>query len=105
MKKIDFFYSAVCIVQHCKMSILIKQLEKELSNPDINLEKIKEYESKLAEEYNYVTEEYRHMFCKLQIARENKQQQLFDKCSHKYTTYSEYHNERYSICDKCGHEK
>jgi len=87
------------------MSKLIKQLEEHLSNSNMNMEEIIQYETKLSNEYNKVTEEYRIMFSRLEIEHNKKQQQIYNDCSHKYKTFCEYHNERYFVCEICGHEK
>lgn len=85
--------------------MLIKEIENGLADANIDLEKIMEYEEKLTEEYNTITEKYRILFRKLNTERKTKKQQIIDNCSHNYIRYSEYHNDRYFICDKCGHEK
>lgn len=87
------------------MSTLIDEIENGLTDMNTDLEKIIEYEQKLTEEYNAITEKYRILFHKIKVERQNKKQQIINNCSHKYVRYSEYHNDRYFICDKCGHEK
>lgn len=88
-----------------QMSALIKEIETDLADKNIGLEKVEECEKKLADEYNTITEKYRILFDKLACIRQRKAQEIIDSCSHNYTRYSEYHNERYFICNKCGHEK
>ena len=86
------------------MSILIKELNENLNN-DISIEKLLEYDSKLIEEYNTITQDYRRLFKIIDLKIKKKKQEIINNCQHNYIRYSEYHNERYFICDKCGNEK
>jgi len=86
------------------MSKLIKEIENGLADANIDLEKIIEYEQKLVKEYNIITEKYRILFRKIDTKQKIKRQKIIDNCSHNYIMYSEYHNDKYFVCDKCGHE-
>ena len=56
--------------------MLIKEIENGLADANIDLEKIMEYEEKLTEEYNTITEKYRILFRKLNTERKTKNNKL-----------------------------
>tara|TARA_B100001094_G_scaffold122483_1_gene118174 strand:- start:22799 stop:23008 length:210 start_codon:yes stop_codon:yes gene_type:complete len=69
------------------------------------MEEIIAFKEKLRVEYNKITEPYRTLMMNIDDKIEQKQKQIYDKCSHDYERFSEYHNDRYYICKICGHEK
>ena len=89
------------------MSELVKKInnsiDSKICNRDLN--ELDKHESSLIEEYNRITEEYRVLFKRISCEKKRITQNIIDNCSHNYIRYSEYHNERYFICEKCGHEK
>uniref|UniRef100_A0A6C0KYZ5 Uncharacterized protein n=1 Tax=viral metagenome TaxID=1070528 RepID=A0A6C0KYZ5_9ZZZZ len=70
-----------------------------------SMEEIIAFKEKLRVEYNKITEPYRTLMMNIDDKIEQKQKQIYDKCSHDYERFSEYHNDRYYICKICGHEK
>ena len=76
-----------------------------LNNYKQNTDEILKCEKKLIDEYNNITEDYRILFNKIKIQIKKNKDQIITKCDHNYIRYSEYHNDRYFICNKCGHEK
>lgn len=87
------------------MSKLIKEIEFSLNEKMITIEELNILEERLREEYNNITEEYRTLFHKIKGETKKKKREIIMKCDHNYIRYSEYHNERYFVCDKCGNEK
>lgn len=87
------------------MSALIKEINFSLNTKPLTIEELRDLEAKLIEEYSNVTKEYRCLFHKIKNETDKKRQEKIMNCEHNYIRYSEYHNERYFICDKCGHEK
>lgn len=87
------------------MSGLIKEIKHSLDTKKLSLEELHYLEEKLTKEYNNITEDYRNLFYIIKNKTHEKNQEAIAKCNHNYIRYSEYHNERYFQCDKCGHEK
>tara|TARA_Y100000389_G_C17431952_1_gene503206 strand:+ start:614 stop:880 length:267 start_codon:yes stop_codon:yes gene_type:complete len=87
------------------MSALIESIYFILENYEKNTDDLLKCEKNLTNEYNNVTKEYRILFDKLKTQIKQNKEELIQKCDHEYIRYSEYHNDRYFICDKCGHEK
>jgi len=87
------------------MSELLKEIHQVLDKSDIKNDELLNYDKKLCDEYNIITEEYRQLFQKLKIKMKENRENVIKNCNHKYIRYSEYHNDRYFVCDICGHEK
>ena len=87
------------------MSSLFKEIESSLNKKQIDIENISRLKEKLIVEYNSVTEEYRNLFQRIKHETDKKKKEMIEQCEHDYIRYSEYHNERYFICEKCGNEK
>tara|TARA_Y100000389_G_C17267310_1_gene416117 strand:- start:118 stop:381 length:264 start_codon:yes stop_codon:yes gene_type:complete len=87
------------------MSELIKEIESILDKNNVSVEELYILEDKLSKEYNIITEGYRTLFHRIKNVTCEKRQEMIMKCQHHYTIYTEYHNERYFVCNKCGHEK
>lgn len=89
------------------MSELVKEINISIVNKihKDDLNELYNYESKLTKEYNCITQEYRTLFKRLSYEKKRIKQNIIDNCTHNYIRYSEYHNDRYFICDKCGNEK
>lgn len=105
MNKIEIVYSVSVSYNTISMSDLIKKINSSLNATNLTIEELASFEEKLTEEYNNITEEYRCLFHKIKKETHNRRQEQIMNCVHKYIRYSEYHNESYFICDKCGHEK
>ena len=87
------------------MSKLINEINNVLGDTQPDLNTIIELEEKLIVEYNLITKDYRNLFEKMCEKKKMLQEETIANCVHNYIRYSDYHNERYFICDKCGHEK
>lgn len=87
------------------MSDLIKEIQKALTNSHIESSELLTHKKKLDEEYNIVTTEYRHLFQQIEARMNENREKVVKSCNHKYSRISEYHNDRYFVCDLCGHEK
>ena len=105
MNKIEIVYSVSVSYNTINMSDLIKKINSSLNATNLTTEELKSFEEKLTEEYNNITEEYRCLFHRLKNEVNKKTKEKIMNCEHDYIRYSEYHNERYFICNKCGHEK
>jgi len=88
-----------------KMSELIREINSSLNTKTLTIEELQSLEKKLIEEYNNATQEYRRLFQRIQNETSIKREEIIMNCEHNYIRYTEYHNERYFECDKCGHEK
>ena len=87
------------------MSELLKETNQILKKPTIEIDELLNYEKKLCNEYNIITQEYRELFKKIKIKIKKNREDTIKNCNHKYRRYSEYHNDHYFVCDICGHEK
>jgi len=87
------------------MSKLIDHIYFILENYEKNTDELLKCEERLTDEYNEITKEYRILFDKLKTQLQKNKEEIIRNCDHEYIRYSEYHNDRYFICDKCGHEK
>lgn len=87
------------------MSELIKHIQKALNKSDIETSELLEHQKKLHWEYNNVTHAYRELFQKVEMKLNENRERVIKDCNHKYSRISEYHNDRYFVCDFCGHEK
>ena len=72
---------------------------------NITIQDIENIELLLSEEYNNLTAPYRKRFSILSDLKKKLHKRMIDNCEHDYERFSEYHNDRYYICKKCGHEK
>ena len=80
-------------------------MDKLIENENLSIEEIDKIESILIDEYNKLTQPYREKFSKLTNLRKSIIKKKIDNCVHDYERFCEYHNDRYYICRKCGHEK
>ena len=87
------------------MSVLIKEIHQALNASNIETSELLEHKKKLDEEYNTITEEYRELYQKIETKMNENREKIVKNCNHKYSRISEYHNDRYFICNICGHEK
>lgn len=87
------------------MSKLIDHIYFVLDNYETDTNELLKCEERLANEYNEITKEYRILFDKLKKQLQKNNEEIIQNCDHQYKRYSEYHNDIYFICDKCGHEK
>ena len=87
------------------MSKLVKEIEGNLNSTKMEIEQLLDCESRLTEEYNEITQEYRTLFNKLKEEIKHRNREIIENCDHTYVRYSEYHNDRYFVCEKCNHEK
>lgn len=87
------------------MSNLLKEIRDALDRNNIKNDELSNYDKRLCNEYNNITREYRELFQKIKIKMDENKKNIIKSCNHNYIRYSEYHNDRYFICDKCGHEK
>ena len=87
------------------MSDLIKEINSSLNKNKLTIEDLTCLEDKLTQEYDNITEGYRCLFRRLKNEINKKTQESILICNHDYIRYAGYHNERYFVCDKCGHEK
>lgn len=87
------------------MSELIKEIQNALNGSVIKTSELLKHKKKLDDEYNDVTREYRELFQRIEIKLKEDRERFINECNHKYIRYSEYHNDRYFVCELCGHEK
>jgi|TARA_B110000285_G_scaffold25144_1_gene24165 transcription initiation factor IIE alpha subunit len=70
-----------------------------------SMEELKLKSEMMCEAYNHYTSPYRNTMAQVDEAIKKKRQNEIKNCVHVYECESGYHNERYYICKKCGHEK
>ena len=92
------------------MSEIVNKLKQKFDSRDVDslpfpIEELNKFEEKLREEYNSITSEYRILFKQIGTEINKSIEHKRRTCSHNYIRECEYHNDRYFICDKCGHEK
>ena len=66
---------------------------------------IDKYENFLIEELNQVSTPYRTALHRLSLIRKALREECIRNCEHDFERFSEYHNDVYFICRKCGYEK
>tara|TARA_A100001015_G_C14808662_1_gene639947 strand:+ start:166 stop:432 length:267 start_codon:yes stop_codon:yes gene_type:complete len=87
------------------MSELISKIYFILDNYKKDTKELLKCEENLRNEYNEITKEYRILFDQIKVQVQKNNKEIMQNCEHQYIRHSEYHNDRYFICDKCGHEK
>ena len=88
------------------MSVKINEIKSWLKdNKDTaTIEELTIKEEQLIDEYNKITYPYRKIMSDISEIISEKKKEKIKNCKHKYIRYCEYHNERYKICELCGHE-
>ena len=66
---------------------------------------IDNYENYLIEELNKVSLPYRSTLNEIFLIRKTMREECIRNCKHDFERFSEYHNDVYFVCRKCGYEK
>lgn len=88
------------------MSVKINEIEQwmKVNKYTTSIEELIIKESQLINEYNKITYPYRKIMTDMSDIITEKKREKIKNCKHRYIRYCEYHNDRYKICDLCGHE-